>query len=161
LYPNVHAIHRYRMQSDQKGNRLPFATALKVLWALLANCKRAMEDSMQKLRKLWMICIKYLIYLRHVERAQIFLELLQKVMMMSYLLEWVKKSKQTLLIKSYFREVHQGLYNLITAQYYVLRRYLKILHLKRKQLITRLMMWRVRAGVCNRVQRLWCFLRKL
>ncbi len=34
----LHAIRRFRMQSDQKGHRLPFATAPKVIWALLANC---------------------------------------------------------------------------------------------------------------------------
>ncbi len=43
----VHAIHRYRMQNDQKGNRFPFETALKIIWALLANCQRVMEDRMQ------------------------------------------------------------------------------------------------------------------
>ncbi len=32
-------IRRFCMQSDQKGDRLPFATAPKVIWALLANCK--------------------------------------------------------------------------------------------------------------------------
>jgi len=34
----LHAIRRFRMQRAQKGDRLPFATAPKVIWALLANC---------------------------------------------------------------------------------------------------------------------------
>ncbi len=41
------AIHRFPLQSDQKGDRLPFATAPKVIWALLANCQRVMEHRMQ------------------------------------------------------------------------------------------------------------------
>ncbi len=43
----LHAIRRFRMQSDQKGDRLPFATASKVNWALLANYQRVMEHRMQ------------------------------------------------------------------------------------------------------------------
>jgi hypothetical protein len=35
------------MQSNPKGNRLPFATAPEVIWALLANCQRVMEHRMQ------------------------------------------------------------------------------------------------------------------
>ncbi len=37
------------MQSDQKGDRLPFATTPKVIRALLENCQRVMEHRMQVL----------------------------------------------------------------------------------------------------------------
>ncbi len=43
----LHAIRGFRMQSNPKGNRLPFATAPKVILALLVNCQRAMEHRMQ------------------------------------------------------------------------------------------------------------------
>jgi hypothetical protein len=43
----LHAIRRFRMQSDQKGDWLPFATAPKVIWALLANGQRVTENRMQ------------------------------------------------------------------------------------------------------------------
>jgi hypothetical protein len=48
----LHAIRRFRMQSDQKGNQLPFATAPKVIWVPLANCQRVMEHRMQIQKKL-------------------------------------------------------------------------------------------------------------
>ncbi len=43
----LHAFRGFRMQSNAKGNRLPFATAKKGIWALLANCQRVMEHRMQ------------------------------------------------------------------------------------------------------------------
>jgi len=43
----LHAIRGFRMQRDPKGNRLPFVTAPKVIWALLANCQRVTEHRMQ------------------------------------------------------------------------------------------------------------------
>jgi hypothetical protein len=33
----LHAIRGYRRQRGLKGNRLPFATAPQVIWAILAN----------------------------------------------------------------------------------------------------------------------------
>ena len=49
----LHAIRRFRMQSDQKGDRLPFATAPKVIWAPLANFQRVMSTACKykKIRK--------------------------------------------------------------------------------------------------------------
>jgi hypothetical protein len=35
------------MQNNPKGNRLPFATAPKVICALIANCQRATEHRIQ------------------------------------------------------------------------------------------------------------------
>jgi len=43
----LHAIRGFRMQRDPKGNRLPFVTAPKVIWALLASCHRVTEHRMQ------------------------------------------------------------------------------------------------------------------
>jgi hypothetical protein len=43
----LHAIRRFRLQSDQKGDQLPFATAPKVIRAPLANFQRVMEHRMQ------------------------------------------------------------------------------------------------------------------
>ena len=43
----LHAIRGYRRQMGLKGNRLPFATAPQVIWALLATWQRVMKHRMQ------------------------------------------------------------------------------------------------------------------
>ncbi len=38
----LHAIRRFRVQRELKGDRLPFATALKVIRVLFATCQKEM-----------------------------------------------------------------------------------------------------------------------